>query len=241
MRKYTAVIIEDEEIYRDHLTEMLHKNFPEIELLKLCCCGAEALKQLPLFTPDVVFMDVDLGDMNAFDVISQLNLHHTRLIFTTAFASWAAQAFQVNALHFLLKPISLSDLREAIDRLEERQSAIEVKELLANMHQFTNQTLAIREKNAIQYLKIANILFLEADENYTRILYLDRNELTTITTSKGLLHFEGELQPHGFLRINKKYLVNSEHIIRYNRTNSTVELSSGHFLIVSRSKHYLFN
>lgn len=240
MKIFTAVIIEDEEIYREHLTELLRNNFPEIKLIKTCCSGEEALKQLPLLSPDVVFMDIDLGDMNAFDVIGQLNLQQTRLIFTTAFTSWAAQAFQVNALHFLLKPITLTDLREAIDRLEERQPFLEVKELLANMHQFTHQTLAIREKKGIQYLKIDNILFLEADESYTKIFYLKKENVATITTSQGLLYFEGELQKHGFLRINKKYLINSQYINSYNRTNSTVELSSGHLLIVSRSKRYLF-
>lgn len=241
MKIFTALIIEDEEVYRDHLTELLQNNFPEIKLLKTCCNGEEALKQLPLLSPDVVFMDIDLGDMNAFDVIGQLNLQQTRLIFTTAYTSWAAQAFQVNALHFLLKPITLPDLREAIDRLEKRQPAIEVKELLANMHQFTHQTLAIREKKGIQYLKVDNILFLEADENYTRIFYLERNEVTAATTSKGLFYFEEELQCHGFLRISKKHLINSQHIDRYNRTNSSAELSSGHLLNVSRSKRYLFS
>ncbi|MCK9451276.1 MAG: LytTR family DNA-binding domain-containing protein [Bacteroidales bacterium] len=240
MKTYSAVIIEDEAMYREHLTELLQNGFPEIKLLKTCCSGEEALQQLPLLAPDVVFMDIDLGDMNAFDVIGQLNLSRTRLIFTTAYTNWAAQAFQVNALHFLLKPITKPDLREAIDRLEERHPAVEVKELLANMHQFTHQTLAIREKKAIQYLIIADILFLEADESYTKIFYLKKEDVASITTSQGLLYFEEELQKHGFLRINKKYLVNSQYINSYNRTDSTAELSSGHLLPVSRSKRYLF-
>jgi two-component system LytT family response regulator len=240
MKTYKAVIIEDEQIYRDHLAGLLQNHFPEILLLKSCCNGEEALKQLPLLSADVVFMDIDLGDMNAFDVISQLNLQQTRIIFTTAYASWAAQAFRVNAVHFLLKPITLADLREAVNRLQERHAAIEVEELLANMHQFMYQTLTLKEKSGIQYLKINNILFLEADENYTRIFYFKQNELVTTTIPQSLLHFEEELQKHGFLRISKKHLINNQFVIRYDRTNAIAELSSGHSLAVSRTKRHLF-
>lgn len=240
MKIYQAVIIEDEQLYRAHLTELLQKHFPEIQLLQSCCTGKEALKQLPLLSPDVIFMDIDLGDMNAFEVISQLNLQKTRIIFTTAYANWAAQAFRINAVHFLLKPISLADLREAVNRLQERHAAIEVGELLANMHQFVHQTLALKEKSGIQYLKIESILFLEADENYSRIYYFKQNELVSTTISQSLLHFEEVLRKHGFLRISKKHLINNQYVVRYDRTNATAELSSGHSLTVSRNKRHLF-
>lgn len=240
MKTYSAMIIEDEPQHRDHLLDLLHQEFPAIHLVKVCKSGREALEQVPVHTPDLLFLDIDLGDMNAFELLHRLNTNHIKIIFTTAYQDWALKAFQVNALHYLLKPVQLSELQEAIKRLDNGYHTVDIKEITAAIHQYQSRVLAVKEKTSVQFLQIDSVMCLQASESYSMIHYEEPPLRKTIISSHNLCHFEQELQLHGFLRVHKSWLVNAKHIRKYDRAKSELELHSGEKIPVSRQKKYLF-
>jgi two-component system LytT family response regulator len=240
MKTYSAIIVEDDSFHMEHLVDLLHSDFPQIRISKVCSSGKEALEQIPLYAPDLLFLDIDLGDMDAFQLLNKMISNSFRIIFTTAYQDWAIKAFQVNALHYLLKPIQADELKEAVDRLGKENQLTDIREIAAALNQYNNRMLAIREKTSVQYLSIEKIRYLEADESYTKIYYTDNMGHKTMLSSNNLSYFEKELETHGFLRVHKSFLVNRSHIRTYLRSNSMVELANGDQIPVARQKKFLF-
>lgn len=240
MKTYNAIIVEDDSFHLEHLVDLLHTGFPQIRIVKVCSSGKDALEQIPLHAPDLLFLDIDLGDMDAFQLLNKMNFNDFSVIFTTAYQDWAIKAFQVNALHYLLKPIQAEELKEAVGRLGKDHQLTDIREIAAALNQYNNHMLAIREKTTVQYLNIEKISCLEADESYTKICYTENLEQKTMLSSNNLSHYEKELEPHGFIRVHKSFLVNKRHVRAYQRTESKVELSNGQRIPVARQKRFLF-
>lgn len=240
MKTYNAIIVEDDPFHLEHLVDLLHAGFPQIRIVKVCKSGKEALEQIPLHAPDLLFLDIDLGDMDAFQLLNKMNFNDFSVIFTTAYQDWAIKAFQVNALHYLLKPIQAEELKEAVGRLGKDHQLIDIKAIATALNQFNHRMIAIREKTSVQYLGIEKISYLEADESYTKIYFCENMEQKTMLSSNNLSHFEKELEAHGFIRVHKSFLVNKRHVRAYQRTESKVELINGQRIPVARQKRFLF-
>lgn len=240
MKTYNAIIVEDDSFHLEHLVDLLHDGFPQIRIVKVCKSGKEALEQIPLHAPDLLFLDIDLGDMDAFQLLNKMNFNDFNVIFTTAYQNWAIKAFQVNALHYLLKPIQAEELKEAVGRLGKGGQLTDIREIAAALNQYNNRMLAIREKTTVQYLNIEKISYLEADESYTKIFYAENMEQKTMLSSNNLSYYERELELYGFIRVHKSFLVNKNHIRSFWRTDSKVELIDGQRIPVARQKRFLF-
>lgn len=240
MKTYNAIIVEDDSFHLEHLVDLLHAGFPQIRIVKVCKSGKEALEQIPLHAPDLLFLDIDLGDMDAFQLLNKMNFNDFSVIFTTAYQDWAIKAFQVNALHYLLKPIQAEELKEAVGRLGKDHQLTDIREIAAALNQYNSRMLAIREKTTVQYLNIEKISYLEADESYTKIFYAENMEQKTMLSSNNLSYYERELELYGFIRVHKSFLVNKNHIRSFWRTDSKVELIDGQRIPVARQKRFLF-
>ncbi len=240
MKTYNAIIVEDDSFHLEHLVDLLHAGFPQIRIVKVCKSGKEALEQIPLHAPDLIFLDIDLGDMDAFQLLDKMNYNDFSVIFTTAYQDWAIKAFQVDALHYLLKPIQAEELKEAVGRLGKDHQLTDIREIAAALNQYNNRMLAVREKTSVQYLSIEKICYLEADESYTKIYYTDNMEQKTMLSSKNLSYFEKELETHGFIRVHKSFLVNKSHVRTFLRSDGKVELTNGQIIPVARQKRFLF-
>lgn len=240
MKTYNAIIVEDDSFHLEHLVDLLHDGFPQIRIVKVCKSGKEALEQIPLHAPDLLFLDIDLGDMDAFQLLNKMNFNDFSVIFTTAYQDWAIKAFQVNALHYLLKPIQAEELKEAVGRLGKGGQLTDIREIAAALNQYNSRMLAIREKTTVQYLNIEKISYLEADESYTKIFYAENMEQKTMLSSNNLSYYERELELYGFIRVHKSFLVNKNHIRSFWRTDCKVELNDGQRIPVARQKRFLF-
>ena len=118
-----ALIIEDELRAREHMTHLLTENFPQVEVVGAVGSVADSVKWLSSHeAPDVIFMDVELSDGSSFDIFTQADIP-SPVVMTTAYDQYAVQAFEVNAVDYLLKPIGLQELRRAISRVESGQAA----------------------------------------------------------------------------------------------------------------------
>lgn len=241
MKTFNTIIVEDDPLHREHLIDLLSAGFPQIKLVKVCRTAKEALEFIPLLAPDVIFMDINLGEHNAFDVLSTLQTSHIHVVFTTAYSDWAIKAFEINAIHYLLKPIDPDDLRIAIERIENAASIANLNVLAEAIHLQGKKLLVIKEKTAVQFLPVDKVRFLEADESYTIIHFDEGNERKTMLSSHNLSYFEKEWQPQGFLRVHKSFLINGSHIRKFDRTQSELELVSGDKIPVSRQKKYFFS
>lgn len=242
-RSLDLLIIEDDPLHLQHLQQLLSANYPNFQLLPPCTTGNQALIYLKDHTPHIVFFDIDLGDLNAFDVLKQLKNHHFEIIFTTAYNEYALSAFRVHAADFLLKPIIDSELIETINRVINRPPLTNQSEenIIDKVEKLTHQFLIINEKQRVKYIPITDLIYLEADRNYTHIYYREKDQQMKTTATGCLTSFEKLLENHDVKRIHDKYIVRTSEIREFDKGNIKVRLANGVTLPVSRQKRSFFN
>jgi two-component system LytT family response regulator len=116
MSNIRTVIVEDEEPGINNLVEKLKRNCPQVEVVDICRTAPEAMTNIPLHKPDLVFLDINLGSLNGFDVLNYFGTIDFEVVFTTDYDQYVINAIRVNALDYLLKPISEQELVEAVTR-----------------------------------------------------------------------------------------------------------------------------
>lgn len=211
-----AIIIDDEKhciITLEHLLKQ-HKNVTVVATTQ-DSTNAKAL--IEEHQPDLVFLDIEMPKMNGFDVIAQFNPIPFKVIFTTAYDQYALQALRLNALDYLLKPIDDEEIATALDKFK-NQEAVITTEQVQNLHLFTNgklqDTIALSTQEGLFFVKIDNIMYLEANSNYTMIVMQDKSKHLA---SKTLATFEEVLNNSLFFRSHKSHIVNLKFIKQYLR------------------------
>ncbi len=231
----TAIIVDDETNNRDILRNYLTKYCSSVTVLGEAASVKETLSLLETHTPDVVFLDVEMPYGNAFDLLEQVPDRTFEIIFVTAYDHYAVDALNAQATYYLLKPIAIDDLIKAVEHvsyIKQRETALQDTILKPKVSTVEGK-ITIPQQDGFEVLEISNILYCEADDNYTKIFLTKGQKLV----SKTLKYFEESLHPHGFVRIHKSYLVNVSGITRYRKgKGGSVVLSSGKELTVSSSK-----
>ena len=215
-------------------------NCPDIVIIRECANAQEGLEAIKDEKPDIVFLDVEMPRMNGFGMLQQLEHRNFELIFTTAYDHYAIQAIRYSALDYLVKPIEINMLVEAVEKARERRQREipnrRIEALLYNLVNERNQKgrIVIPSHEGLQFVDLDDIIYLEAESNYTSI-YL--REGTRIFVSKTLKDFE-ELLPHNnFLRIHHSFLINKDHMQKYLKGDGgQVLMSNGKMLDVARRK-----
>lgn len=194
--------------------------------------------------PDLVLLDIDLPDGNAFGLLKDLGVVNFKIIFITAFSEYAVQAFKFSALDYILKPVVSSDLLEALDRvtktIELEETQIKLNNLLLNINNHPRKKkLVLKSVDSIISVDIANIYFCESEGgSYTRFHFAEKKE---ILASKALKEYDALLSAFNFFRVHKSFLVNLEKIVRYNKQDGgTIVLANQIELPVSLRKRELF-
>ncbi len=233
--KQKALIVEDNAFMAKVLSDMLRQqSIADILLLGLAYSGKEALSMIASEKPDVVFLDIELPDMNGFEILSKLPEINFKTIFTTAHSHYAIKAFRFNALDYLVKPIKEEELREAIRRFNETsENKMRIRNALANMEttSLENQNLILPTQGRTLRFSLKQIIFIEGERNYSYIhLTNGKKELS----SKNLAYFEQTLVDKGFFRCHRSYLVNKSHIIGIHPNGFS--LKSGIKLPISRRR-----
>lgn len=211
-----ALIVDDEEKARDLLAFLIEHHLPEVTDCRRAADGATALALLDTWQPDVLFLDVQMPRMTGFELLNALQRWDFDVIFTTAHQQFAIQAIRFSALDYLLKPIDPDELRAAFERHLTKKNAPGqsappnrqlVENFLQNLQQPApkDQKLAINTTDGTFFLKIADIVRLEADRVYTHF-FMENNRRHV--ASKPLREYEELLEPHGFFRTHKSHLVN---------------------------------
>lgn len=233
-----ALIIDDEAKARQGLRLVLEKYCPEIKILALCESPEIGLEKINALKPDLIFLDVQMPKMSGFDLLERVSKINFEVIFVTAYDRYAIKAIKFSALDYLLKPIDVDELINAVEKISKKKKSkvAQYGSLLKNVKPGMEKLkrLAIPSDNEIIMQPIADIIYCEADSSYTT-LYLSGGK--KITVSKTLKEFENILPEGDFCRIHHSTLVNMAHVTKYIKgEGGYVIISNNNHLNVSRRK-----
>lgn len=214
----TAFILDDEQHAIDCLKEDIEEYLEnQISLVGSSSCYEEAFLLLNELSPDVLFIDINLGnDKTGFDFLDEIQRNFTHLdfsiIFTTGFSEYAIQAIKSNAFDYLLKPVAPHDLVKSINRLFKNQNTI------ANFQKqrFIEPTIKLNTQEQVHILKFDDIVRCEASKNYTYFFLKDK---TRVLASKNIGEFEKKMKDFGFFRTHKTHLINLKYIRSFVKTD----------------------
>lgn len=212
-----AIIIDDEK----HCIITLNHLLSQVKDLTVVATTQNSIQAKELIEKhkvDLVFLDIEMPEMNGFDVVNQFDKVNFKVIFTTAYDQYALKALRLNALDYLLKPIDLDDVNVAIQKFRDHSLHIS-KEQVQNLKMFSNgkvqETIAISSQEGLCFVKIEDIMYLEASSNYT---YLIMNNNIKHLASKTMQTFEEVLdQNDTFFKCHKSYIINLKFIKQYIR------------------------
>jgi two-component system, LytTR family, response regulator len=234
-----SIIIDDEQLCAKALANDLQKNCPSVEVLDTCYSAKEGILSIKKLNPDLIFLDVEMPWMNGFEMLEILGDVNFSTIFTTAHDEFAAKAFRISAVDYLLKPIDAGDLKAAVQKVEKKldegNNLHHITNLLRNIKQPpTKQKIALPQRDGYEFLDIASIIYCEAEGAYTKLFIQDRKPMLV---SKSLGDVEELLPPEIFQRIHHSILVNVSCVSQFLRTDGGyVVLSNGEKLSVSKAK-----
>lgn len=225
-------IVDDEAPARANLRAALAGIAVDMEVVGEADNAADAVALLDAQKPDVVLLDIWLGDGTGFDVLDQLAHSDTRVIFITAFDHYAVRAFKSGALHYLLKPVVRADLQEALERAVEGPAI--ARENVQQLRRSLLDRITVPTAEGYHVLSPEEIIRCESDGNYTRF-HLSNGD--RVVASRTLKEFEGQLIHFGFMRVHLSHLVNMARVRRYlHRDGGTLVLQDGQEVPVSHRR-----
>ena len=236
-QKWKALIVDDEELARKLLREMLSSH-PEIEIAAECGNGMEAVKSAAEHKPDLLFLDVQMPKLTGFDVLELIERDNVGVIFVTAYDQYAMKAFEVHAVDYLLKPFSRERFEAALERAKHQKPKREVDaaELAAAARpsgEFAER-IVVKDGTKVTLIPVLKLDYAEALDDYVSLVSEGKKHLKQQTIS-GL---ELALDPKLFVRIHRSYLVNLERVTRiepYGKDSKVAILTNGVRLPVSRA------
>lgn len=193
-----AIIVDDERLARKELTRLL-ANFPKIEIIAECDNAEEAIKQVDLLKPDLVFLDIHMPGKDGFGVLEELDFM-PQVIFVTAYDEYAIKAFEVNALDYLLKPIQTDRLEEAINKLQKE----EIPFVKDSDKWGLNDQVFVKDGDKCWFVKLEDVPMFESEGNYVRV-YFNKNKPLIL---KSLNNLASKLNENVFFRANRKFIIN---------------------------------
>lgn len=215
-----AVVIDDEKLSREVLCNYLKEYCPEVDVIAQASSIKTAYKSIKKYGPDLIFLDIEMADGKGFDLLSMFEKIDFKIIFITAYSDYAVKAFRFSAVDYLLKPIKIDELREAVSRVRHSETSPpdpgNLSALMSNLKNGPSQipTLVIPHLKGFLVLKIPEIIMCQADGYCTNIY---RTGARKVISSKNLKHFYDLLADHNFIRIHHSYIINLDHVTGYNR------------------------
>lgn len=222
-----TVLIDDEVDSIRVLQRLLETYCPNVNVIGTASgvdTGVELIRETK---PDLVLLDIEMSQGNAFDLLNQLMPLSFQVIFVTAFDNYAIRAFKYSAVDYLLKPVDIDDLRGAVARVRERPEthdlAEQMKILLNNvgMLHLTQQKMAIPTITGLNFVPVQDILRFEAKGNYT-VIYLSSGE--TVMATRTIRDYEEVLPENIFCRIHNSHIINLSHIEKYQKGRGGIVL-----------------
>ena len=251
MKQFTAIIADDEENLRIGISILLERLWPELKILGQAQNGIEALSLIENEKPDIAFLDIKMPGMSGVKVAEKVS-NICKVVFITAFDQFAVQAFESEAVDYILKPVTQKRLETTIVRLkkhlndQDRLPDFDLKmqkvlQVLKNKETPDYlRLIKVKTGSELRFVPVSQVLYFKAEDKYT-IVQTAANEFLIKTPIKDL---ESELDPKQFWRVHRSAIVNIEkiQIIRRSFTNQMIIGfdQTDHTIAVSRSYEHLF-
>ncbi|MCD4794332.1 MAG: LytTR family DNA-binding domain-containing protein [Bacteroidales bacterium] len=238
-----TVIIDDELKSIELVSDFLKEFCSAVNIAGTASNAKTGLEEINTKNPDLVILDVEMPDMDGFQLLKCLPDINFDIIFISAYNDYAVKAFKVCAVDYLLKPINPEELVKAINKVQEKRKTkkytdISYRKLFETFEKQQTQKIIIPTKEKNHFIKVDDIIHVEAQGNYSMIFLSEDNSMLI---SKSIKEFEEYLCSPLFFRIHKSYLINLEYVKNFSyKDGGTIEMESGKKLSVSRRKKEAF-
>lgn len=234
-----AIIIDDEKKGREILKSLIENYCKEVEIVAQAESAQEGYELIREHHPDVVFLDVEMPNGDGFSLLERFEKIKFQIIFTTAFDDYAIKAIKFHALDYLLKPIDIDELRNAVNNVKEaarsKQNTEQKYSGLIHTRKLEHSgKLALPIKDGIIYLSISEIIRVESDGAYS-IFYTDNGKKHL--SSKNLGEYEEILPTLGFFRVHRSHMINVKKVKKFIRSDGNfIEMEDGSMVEIARRK-----
>jgi len=216
MRRLTSLIVDDERLARLNLRKKLSM-FSEIEVVGEASGIESGIKAIRDLNPDLLFLDIKLSDGNGFDLLDRVEFKG-KVIFQTAYDEYACRAFEINAIDYLLKPITKERLKKVVDNLIHNEQEKNVYSLQKFRY---DDRIMIEQKKNIHFIRVENIICIKADREYTYLFEKGGKEFLVL---KSIGDWQKELPDEHFARVHRNSIINFNYIERSERFGNTANI-----------------
>jgi two-component system, LytTR family, response regulator len=242
--KLKALIVDDEPRARSILQNMLAENCPQVAVLDAVGNVPEAIKAIHTLQPDLVFLDIEMPGYSGFQLLEMIPDPMFQVVFTTAYSEYALKAFEVSAIDYLLKPIRIQKLTEAVQKaqrmLGSHNTAQRISTLQSNLSADVWQRLALPVSDGFVFIRFNEIEALEGEGSYTRIYKTDGSQMLVTRLLRDL---ENQLSGTGnFLRCHRSHVVNMQYATKWQKSDGgSIILQSGRQVPVNKESRDLLS
>ncbi|MDB4292411.1 LytTR family DNA-binding domain-containing protein [Maribacter sp.] len=202
MEKYNVILIDDERLAREEVKRNL-AHHPEFTIVGEADNAADGIQLIETKNPQLVFLDIQMPEKSGFDLLEELTTV-PEIVFTTAYSEYAAKAFEVNALDYLVKPIREERFAKSMEKVKEEL----LKTSQTRSEFLMHHKVFIKDGAQCYFIPVAAIRYIESMENYARLHFNDQKAML----KRSLNSIEKKLDPTVFFRINRKQIINIQHI-----------------------------
>jgi DNA-binding LytR/AlgR family response regulator len=217
-----VIIIEDEILIAERLKKMIESIEPEMNVVEMIDSVKEAISCLSESIPDLIFLDINLSDDYCFKIFEQVNVT-CPVIFVTAYSEYAIKAFEINSIDYLLKPISIPNLKKSIDKYKSLTTFPNYTKMMIDMESRYRNRFLVKLNNQLKSISIDNIAYFFSEDKLTFACLFDGKKLPL---EQSLKKIEEEVNPIDFYRVNKKFLISLNAIVEmYYVSKSKIKLT----------------
>jgi two-component system LytT family response regulator len=237
---FKIVVIDDEDKIVKLTCSFIEETLPEVEIVGTANSAIEGIQIINSKKPDLILLDIEMPYANGFELLKSIPERNFDVIFVTAYNQYGIEAVKANALDYILKPIDKDELISAIKKSianKTKGNNDKLDNLLNQTHSVKSSKIKIQTKTDIEYIDADEIIFIEADGNYSKVTFVDK---TTKYVSLQIKHLNAQLDSLDFYRVHKSFIVNLERVLRYNTQENIIEMIDGSKIPIARNKRQKF-
>lgn len=223
-----TILVDDERLNIELMVSDLTKYCPDIQIIATADNVPDAIENIIKLKPDLLFLDIQIHNQTAFDILSAINNGEIYTILVTAYDHYGVAAVKHSVIDYILKPVQVPELMNAVNKVK-TQISKQQSTTIANTS--TVDFISIPHKEHVLLVKFSDIVHLESHGNYTEIT---SSQHTKYTSSKAIKEFETMLPSNSFLRVHQSHIINLQYLTKYIRSkNGSLELSNGKIIPIS--------